>query len=124
MGCEGCEDGMIEMDYKGHSKICVKQDDFYDCQATAAATVAGANMMAKPQGPEGCVSCVMAGDAESFCLECDHANGWELNKTTLTCYEKAVASDDEWMEDCNNDMVTSCDICRAKEYVDHSDNSI
>jgi hypothetical protein len=80
-------------------------------------------MIARPDGPDGCMSCVMVG-AESLCQECDHANGYELNRTTLTCYEKAIASDDQWIADCNDDLVDNCDICRAKEYVDHDTNEI
>jgi hypothetical protein len=116
------------MDYKGHAEICVSQVNFNNCNpSTATAPAAGATGTNVPpvftQGPDGCLSCVQIGP-DNVCLECNHAEGWEMNKTTLTCYEKVVASDDQWMEDCAGHLANTCDICRAGEYVDHATNTI
>jgi hypothetical protein len=122
MGCDDCHDGFHKWEYGMYQSICVRHDAENDCSAldampadpndpTSVATVA------RPEGPPGCMRCVQVGH-ENMCQECDHANNFELDKYTMTCYERNHASHEMWYEQCPPDMEATCSVCAANEYVD------
>jgi len=122
-GCDKCHDEFHPRDYRHGATICVHDQAEYDCQGMPATATGGSTAAAFPQGPDHCHRCYMVGD-EPICGECDHANGWELDWDTRTCFERLTASNEEWPEPCNADMEATCDICKAREEVDHNNAMI
>jgi hypothetical protein len=115
MGCDHCHAGFHKRDYKNGATICVADDAEYDCQVDTAT--------GRPQGPDGCMRCFMVGD-ESMCGECDHANGFDMDMNSMTCYERLNATAGDWYEHCNADMEMGCSICKGYEKVDPNTNTI